>query len=48
MAKAGYLREAISAVITLQNKTFEELRQQDVPPQYWTESYNLLTNFGGS
>ena len=49
MAKAGYLREAISAVITLQNKTFEELRQQEgIPQEYWTESYNLLTNFGGS
>ena len=48
MAEAGYLEKAISAVVRLQNKTPEELRQQDIPQQYWTESYNLLTNFGGS
>ena len=48
-ANSGYLKEAISAVITLQNKTFKELRQQEgIPHEYWAESYNLLTMFGGS
>ena len=48
-ASAGHLKEAISAVITLQSRTLEELRQQEgIPQEYWAESYDLLTNFGGS